>query len=123
MKWLQGFTTQVTIRSMLPNAASLKIMCASLVARLLAQQLLAVFFAMLNLLGPSDLTLSLDPEFKLPTPLSKSMFTHWYHKTELKPGRKMGHINIKANEVHELQEGINLMKQFENDLWNSFRQR
>lgn len=81
------------------------------------------FFAMLNLLGPSDLTLSLDPEFKLPTPLSKSMFTHWYHKTELKPGRKMGHINIKANEVHELQEGINLMKQFENDLWNSFRQR
>ncbi len=81
------------------------------------------YFAMLNLLGPEDLTLSLDSNFKLPIPISKTMSTYWYYKTELKPGRKMGHINIKANEVHELQAGINMMKLYESDLWNSLRNR
>lgn len=47
-------------------------------------------FAMVNLLGDEkskqDLHLSKDPMGRL----------HWYGKTELRPGRKMGHINTFA---------------------------
>ncbi len=51
----------------------------------------APLFAMLNLLGPKDLTLrvSQSPQLKL----SSDLRFHWYDKEEIKPGRKLGHIN------------------------------
>ncbi|BDF94337.1 5-(carboxyamino)imidazole ribonucleotide synthase [Pseudoalteromonas sp. KAN5] len=53
--------------------------------------------AMINVLGQSAI-----PVQVLSVP---SVTSHWYGKTA-KPGRKMGHINVSANNLHELGERL-----------------
>ena len=66
------------------------------------------WFSMLNLLGPPGLSgsaLNLSPD---PTP---GVWVHWYGKAELRPGRKMGHLNIHAQTHEEFQTRLSAMKQ------------
>ena len=60
------------------------------------------FFTMLNLLGPEkvDLRTAAPP---LPVP-GRSAFLHWYGKSEIRPGRKLGHLNGCAATVDDLDE-------------------
>ncbi len=57
-------------------------------------------FSMVNLLGPDDLSLD-DPDLHalfpaiLP-PAPEGFRLHWYGKTEVRPGRKLGHLNSSA---------------------------
>lgn len=65
-------------------------------------------FAMLNLIGPSGIFKSnykLAPELQNFSP----GFVHWYGKDEVRPGRKMGHINgfcVSAEEVPKLLDRL-----------------
>ena len=45
-------------------------------------------FAMANLIGPTEL----KPDTHIP----ENVFIHWYGKKELRPGRKVGHLNALA---------------------------
>jgi 5-(carboxyamino)imidazole ribonucleotide synthase len=61
-------------------------------------------FGMLNLLGPDDVTLTLplgqnSLPFSLSTP---SVKLHWYAKSEIRPGRKVGHLNATAPSSNQL---------------------
>jgi 5-(carboxyamino)imidazole ribonucleotide synthase len=47
----------------------------------------------------------LEEALKLP-----KTYVHLYGKTETKPGRKMGHINVLANSRKELLEKLNHIK-------------
>jgi len=53
--------------------------------------------AMINVLGQSNI-----PSRVLATP---DVTSHWYGKTA-KPGRKMGHINVSADNLHQLGERL-----------------
>lgn len=50
-----------------------------------SSQLQAKAFAMSNLIGPT----ALKPDHKIP----EGVFVHWYGKKDLRPGRKIGHLN------------------------------
>jgi 5-(carboxyamino)imidazole ribonucleotide synthase len=83
------------------------------------------YFGMVNLLGPANL----DMEVSLTTEqitdwmkgeskgLDKRLFPYWYGKTGLRPGRKLGHINVKADSLAELMDGILMAKEAEAKLW------
>ena len=51
-------------------------------------QLQAKGFAMANLIGPSEL----KPDLMIP----EDVFVYWYGKKDLRPGRKVGHLNSLA---------------------------
>ncbi|MGO3300154.1 MAG: ATP-grasp domain-containing protein, partial [Pseudoalteromonas sp.] len=53
--------------------------------------------AMINVLGQSSIPVNV-----LTTP---DVTSHWYGKVA-KPGRKMGHINVSANNLHQLGERL-----------------
>ncbi len=57
-------------------------------------------FAMLNLLGP-DFPVQSEKKGALPSPGSRGHL-HWYHKTEIRPGRKLGHLNAVAESMRDL---------------------
>lgn len=68
------------------------------------------FSGMLNLVGEENYTgkvkyEGLEDVLKLP-----KTYVHLYGKTETKPGRKMGHINVLANSREELLEKLNHIK-------------
>ncbi len=48
------------------------------------------FFAMINILGPEDFVGAVKA-FTFASPLAR---VYWYGKKEMRPGRKMGHINL-----------------------------
>jgi 5-(carboxyamino)imidazole ribonucleotide synthase len=65
---------------------------------------------MLNLVGEQNYSgkviyEGLEEVLKLP-----KTYVHLYGKTETKPGRKMGHINVLANSREELLEKLNSIK-------------
>ena len=65
---------------------------------------------MLNLVGEQNYSgkvkyEGLEEVLKLP-----KTYVHLYGKTETKPGRKMGHINVLANSREELLEKLNHIK-------------
>ena len=65
---------------------------------------------MLNLVGEQNYSgkvkyEGLEEVLKLP-----KTYVHLYGKTETKPGRKMGHINVLANSREELLEKLNYIK-------------
>jgi len=68
------------------------------------------FFAMFNLLGPKSLKTpywldSMDSIFD--SHLIKAPLTlHWYFKTHIKAGRKLGHINLVAQNLKEFESGF-----------------
>jgi 5-(carboxyamino)imidazole ribonucleotide synthase len=69
------------------------------------------FFAMLNLLGPSGV--SCNESFSK-RPIAPSGTTlHWYGKTEIKPGRKLGHINGVVDNKEKLSELLSQLKRCE----------
>lgn len=68
------------------------------------------FSGMLNLVGEENYTgkvkyEGLEEVLKLP-----KTYVHLYGKTETKPGRKMGHINVLADSREELLEKLNHIK-------------
>ena len=68
------------------------------------------FSGMLNLVGEQNYSgkviyEGLEEILKLP-----KTYVHLYGKTETKPGRKMGHINVLANSREELLEKLNHIK-------------
>lgn len=68
------------------------------------------FSGMLNLVGEEDFTgkvvyEGLDEVLKMP-----KTYVHLYGKTETKPGRKMGHINVLANSREELMQKLIAIK-------------
>jgi 5-(carboxyamino)imidazole ribonucleotide synthase len=69
------------------------------------------FFMMLNLLGPSGIYCnnSLEAQPKV----SNQMNLHWYNKSEIKPGRKLGHINGVASNKSELDHLVTCAKTIE----------
>lgn len=69
------------------------------------------FFMMLNLLGPSGIycnnSLEAQPR------ISNEMQLHWYDKSEIKPGRKLGHINGVAFNKPGLEDLVAVAKSIE----------
>ena len=59
----------------------------------------APFFAMRNLLGPTGYTGT--PDYT-PHNLPEGAFFHWYGKKEVRPKRKIGHVNVRAASRAEL---------------------
>jgi 5-(carboxyamino)imidazole ribonucleotide synthase len=81
-------------------------------------------FAMLNLLGPPGLSVevSQNPEllpFSGPrTPLQ----LHWYSKTGIRPGRKLGHVNGVVSSADQLPALLKLLDSYQAD-WTESLQR
>lgn len=72
------------------------------------RQNLAPFFAMLNLLGPSGVSVERD-DLPLPVP-GPATYLHWYAKRQVRPGRKLGHLNATAESGPQLEA---LLKELE----------
>lgn len=72
------------------------------------------FFAMLNLLGPAGVALPAT-EAPLPRP-SRHSSLHWYSKGEIRPGRKLGHLNGVAGSKGSLSALLKELKMCE-DQW------
>ena len=64
-------------------------------------------FAMTNILGPETMTDST----KIPD-LAPHMRLHWYDKKELRPRRKMGHINALVEDPADLGKTFKDMEIF-----------
>lgn len=62
------------------------------------------FFAMLNLLGP-EAVVKKDGIQSSPQ-VNKEIILHWYEKDEIRPRRKLGHLNIVAEEKKEFQSKL-----------------
>jgi 5-(carboxyamino)imidazole ribonucleotide synthase len=67
----------------------------------------AGWFSMLNLLGPAGVS---GPAHGLAPKPVPGVFVHWYGKAELRPGRKMGHLNIFAGDQKEFEARVADMK-------------
>ncbi|MFO1519505.1 MAG: 5-(carboxyamino)imidazole ribonucleotide synthase [bacterium] len=57
-------------------------------------------FAMLNLLGPEGVRGKVTPAM-IPS-RQEGIFLHWYEKEEIRPSRKMGHLNAVGKSPEEL---------------------
>lgn len=60
------------------------------------------YFAMLNLLGPAD-TAKKDGIAPLQR-VNKDLILHWYEKGDVRPLRKMGHVNFAAESEAEFRQ-------------------
>jgi 5-(carboxyamino)imidazole ribonucleotide synthase len=65
------------------------------------------FFAMLNILGPADIVAT-DCIENRPVPPSGSHL-HWYFKQEIRPSRKLGHLNVVVDNEHRLTEELEIL--------------
>lgn len=73
-------------------------------------------FGMINLLGPEGMHGAHPPKaFSLQ--IGENILFYWYGKTELRPGRKMGHINIRAKSLGEFEENWAQSLQLESKWW------
>ncbi|MCB0393218.1 MAG: ATP-grasp domain-containing protein [Bdellovibrionales bacterium] len=78
------------------------------------------FFAMKNLIGERTLTLNKNgwpPAIEIDPGLS----VHWYGKSDERPRRKLGHINVKANSRTEFRKRLALSDLLEQEVWKSAR--
>nr|WP_275107329.1 5-(carboxyamino)imidazole ribonucleotide synthase [Sulfobacillus harzensis] len=64
--------------------------------------------AMVNLMGESFMNGYQDVYRVLNVP---GAALHWYGKTEMRPGRKVGHVTLVANTVEEAFDGVKAVKQ------------
>jgi len=74
--------------------------------------------AMRNLLGPFEL----DGELVCPHPGENpdpGIALHWYNKTTVSAGRKMGHLTGRASNPQELSGLLERMRAYEQTLWAS----
>ncbi len=69
------------------------------------------YFAMLNLLGPEGLSKK-DGIHSLPQ-VSNDIALHWYEKSEIRPRRKLGHLNLVADSLEEFQRKLSRMEIFD----------
>ena len=69
------------------------------------------YFAMLNLIGPDSVT-RMDSELARPDKVD-GVDLYWYFKKEIRPGRKLGHLNAWANTEAELKKKIELMEEID----------
>lgn len=76
------------------------------------------FFAMWNLLGPESLPKEGIPTLDTLPPPPPETRLHWYGKTKMTPGRKLGHLNTSgASTPSELDSRIARMKEWEQRLF------
>jgi 5-(carboxyamino)imidazole ribonucleotide synthase len=69
-------------------------------------------FAMVNLIGPPGVSLSVGPVVM--EALEKSSgagVPHWYGKREIRPGRKMGHLNGSVEDAAKLPLLVNALEE------------
>jgi 5-(carboxyamino)imidazole ribonucleotide synthase len=72
------------------------------------------YFGMLNLLGPKHLASA--KKSKLPSqPPKETLSLYWYEKSEIRSGRKMGHINFSAKSLDEMNESLKALETYEQD--------
>lgn len=74
------------------------------------------YFGMLNLLGPS--VESKDIKLPIGFSIPQDLHLYWYEKSEVRPRRKMGHINYFSDEASEFNELENLALAFEKSFWD-----
>lgn len=74
-------------------------------------QLLFPFYAMFNVLGPDDVSIS-EFEMNFEPPLLPNMKWHWYGKRQLRPRRKMGHINFVAETRADLEKQMKIVDEW-----------
>ncbi|MBP3194209.1 MAG: 5-(carboxyamino)imidazole ribonucleotide synthase [Cardiobacteriaceae bacterium] len=70
------------------------------------------YAAMLNLVGADGAKGAADVDFLKEISALPQTFIHWYGKDEVRPGRKMGHITVCANNAEELKNNIARVKKF-----------
>lgn len=81
-------------------------------------------FIMRNLLGPKELSATLPNEdLGKSCPLPVGIHAHWYGKTELKPGRKMGHLNLVFTDKDQVQSKLASLVDAENKFWQYIREK
>lgn len=88
------------------------------------------YFGMVNLLGPEELVIEQfrrHPEILVwvrnqKGDLDKRLSPYWYHKEEIRPGRKLGHINVRADSLPELFDAMMLAQEAEKRLWQKLKQ-
>ncbi|MEW6056407.1 MAG: 5-(carboxyamino)imidazole ribonucleotide synthase [Bdellovibrionota bacterium] len=73
-------------------------------------------FAMYNLLGPRGAAKTANPQFDLSLPAGVKL--HWYGKSEMRPGRKLGHLNAVAKDRQKLEELCGHIEKLV-ELWHS----
>lgn len=79
------------------------------------------YFLMLNMLGPKDMNFSLPAghlQFPSPPP---SLYLHWYDKKDLRPGRKLGHINGTAESKAELEKLLSVATAYRSECFDYLR--
>jgi 5-(carboxyamino)imidazole ribonucleotide synthase len=71
------------------------------------------FFSMINLLGPASLEYSRStpkaPSFRR----AQGLHLHWYGKLDVRPGRKLGHVNATARDREEHEAVLSLLEKTE----------
>lgn len=85
------------------------------------------YFGMLNLLGPKDINAQVDLDQEGlrdwmkdgAGQLDKRLFPYWYGKSGIRAGRKLGHINVKADSIPELIDGMLMAQEAEKRLWQN----
>jgi len=77
------------------------------------------FFGMLNLLGPQGVQRQISGGVQTFPECPDEIKLHWYNKTELFPGRKVGHLNCVADTKEELTSRMALMEDYESK-WIKF---
>lgn len=76
------------------------------------------FFAMRNILGPAEVNVRSSP--LIPKDMIKDADTtlYWYNKVDIRPYRKMGHINTTAGTKDDLLKKMESMKTIEQRIWS-----
>jgi 5-(carboxyamino)imidazole ribonucleotide synthase len=69
-------------------------------------------FAMLNLLGPENLKPGYGHHVPLPE-FPSSVHLHWYGKQELRPGRKLGHLNGRISSSGDIPKLVEELERAE----------
>lgn len=79
------------------------------------------FFAMRNMLGPQGAEKKLDPNVIEKFEKTEDVRPYWYAKEQLKPLRKMGHINTISLTKDDIIKKIKLMESLEKKFWESLK--
>lgn len=70
------------------------------------QKAKAPLYGMKNILGTTSTALSSQNTFSLP---AEHGALHWYDKSECRPGRKLGHVNVLASSKEELEGKLDFL--------------
>ncbi len=71
----------------------------------------APYFGMLNMLGPDGISVHVSAPLLAKT---EGVALHWYDKAEVRPGRKMGHVNVWADSRTEYNRRQQIAEHFLN---------